>query len=406
MRILVLNSGSSSLKFSIYEAASSSPGVEPTSLLEGELSGIGSEHVALRVKGSAVARGSDQSSLPHVRTPADAARYILDLTTRPDMPTIDAIGYRVVHPGAKLIGHQRVTPEVLQELEQAIHFAPLHDPVVIGVMRAAMERFPRLEHYACFDTEFHRTMPEEASIYAIPQSLRDAGVRRYGFHGLSCESVLHQLRRRAAELPRRMVIAHLGSGCSVTAVRDGRSVDTSMGLTPDGGLVMGTRPGDLDPGLVLYLMRQQTGASSDAASAAVEALLNHSSGMVALSGLENNMITVRQAAAEGNADAVLALRVFTRCIKKTIGGYAWLLGGLDAIVFTGGIGEHDEATRSESLAGLVSFNIRVDAERNADKSNEMRGVEASDGKTAILIVPAQEELMIAMHVARMVNAAT
>ena len=319
------------------------------------------------------------------------------------MPPLDAIGYRVVHPGPKLSGHQRVTPAVFEELKRAISFAPLHDPAVIEVMRVAMERFPKLGHYACFDTEFHRTMPEEASTYAIPKNFRDAGVRRYGFHGLSCESVVYQLQRRAQPPAQRMVIAHLGSGCSVTAVRDGQSIDTSMGLTPDGGVVMGTRPGDLDPGLVLYLLRQMKDAAGQAATA-VETLLNHSSGMVALSELENNMQTVRHAARNGSAAAVLALKVFTRCIRKTIGSFVWLLGGLDELVFTGGIGEHDQATRSETLDGLDAFGVHVDPELNRAEGNGIRRLNASDKGTSILIVPAQEDLMIAMHVVRMANA--
>ena len=405
MRILVINSGSSSLKFSLYEAISSAADAEPKSLLEGELSGIGGDHTSLAVSGSVDTGSMDQRSAAGVQTTADAARLILDALTRPGMPTIDAIGYRVVHPGPKLIGHQRVTPAVFQELEQAISFAPLHDPAVLEVMRAAMDRFPKLRHYACFDTEFHRTMPEEASIYAIPKHIRDAGVRRYGFHGLSCESVVYQLRQRAEPLPRRMIIAHLGSGCSVTAVQDGHSIDTSMGLTPDGGVVMGTRPGDLDPGLVLYLLRQEKGATDQAIST-VETLLNRNSGMVALSGLENNMRTVRQAAREGNTDAVLALRVFTRCIRKTIGSFAWLLGGLDELVFTGGIGEHDDATRSESLTGLEALGLCVDRKLNQAAGNGIRAVNASDSKTDIHIVPAQEDLVIAMHVVRMASTDT
>ena len=404
MRILVINSGSSSLKFSTYEMVSSDAGGEPRPLLDGELSGIGGVHTVLKLERTGEVQDVEQHVAPTAGTPAEAARAVLDLVTRPGMPAFDAVGYRVVHPGARLSGHQRITPAVFRELEQAIDFAPLHDPAVIEVIQVAMECFPELGHYACFDTEFHRTMPKEASIYAIPKRFRDIGVQRYGFHGLSCESVIYQLRKREEPMPQRMVIAHLGSGCSVTALQDGCSIDTSMGLTPDGGLVMGTRPGDLDPGLVLYLLRQQKDAGMEAVSA-VERLLNYSSGMVALSGLENNMQTVRQAAKDGSAEAVLALKVFTRCIKKTIGGFAWLLGGLDAIVFTGGIGEHDEATRSESLSGLDSLGIRVDKELNAAKGRDVRGMSASESLTRILIAPAQEDLMIAMHVARMANTA-
>ena len=185
-------------------------------------------------------------------------------------------------------------------------FAPLHDPEAIALIRDMMGRFPQARHYACFDTIFHQTMPAEASTYAIPSEYRRQGVRRYGFHGLSCEGVVDDMRAAAlkakTEFPRRMVIAHLGSGCSVTALVDGRSVDNTMGLTPTGGVVMGTRPGDLDPGLVLYLLRQAKG-EGEAAWAKVESMLNHQAGMVALSELPNDMRAVRKAAAAGNTDA-------------------------------------------------------------------------------------------------------
>ncbi len=404
MRILVINSGSSSLKFAIYETAEPDAHADPRALLEGELSGIGGAHTTLvfsREGGTAEPASSPE---PNVAAPASAAQLVLDLVTRPEMPSVDAIGYRVVHPGAKLVGNQRITPAVFVELEQAIGFAPLHDPAVLEVIRTAMKRFPHIEHFACFDTEFHRTMPEEATVYAIPKSFRDAGVRRYGFHGLSCESILHQLQQGGKPLPRRLVIAHLGSGCSITAVKEGRSIDTTMGLTPDGGIVMGTRPGDLDPGLVLYLLRQQQPEGRQAIDT-VETMLNHRSGMVALSGLENSMQATRQAALSGNTEAVLALKVFTRCIAKTIGGFTWLLGGLDAIVFTGGIGEHDAATRSESLNGLEAMHVSLDASRNTTTGNGVHDISASDSQTSVLVVPAQEDLMIAMHVQRMAASA-
>jgi len=241
-------------------------------------------------------------------------------------------------------------------------------------------------------------MPEEASVYPIPKEYRERGVKRYGFHGLSCESVVRQMRK-SGPLPRRMVIAHLGSGCSVTAVVDGESIDTTMGLTPTGGVVMGTRPGDLDPGLVLYLLRQQ---ESPDQPGSLEKMLNHQAGMVALTGLPNDMRAVRKAANEGNAQATLALKVFTRAIRKAIGGFAWLMGGLDAIVFTGGIGEHDAETRADVLSGLAA--IAVESSMNVATGDGVRRISASDSETAVFAVPAQEDLVIALHVKRMVQA--
>jgi acetate kinase len=263
-----------------------------------------------------------------------------------------------------------------------------------------MVRFPDVAHYACFDTVFHRTMPEEATTYAVPQTLRERGVRRYGFHGLSCESIVRQMRAEHGEFPKRMVIAHLGSGCSVTALTNGCSVDTTMGLTPTGGVVMGTRPGDLDPGLVLYLLRQQKG-NRDETISTVEAMLNHESGMVALTGMANDMKAVRKAAAEGDERALLALKVFTRSVTKAIGGFCWLLGGLDAIVFAGGIGEHDALTRAEVLADLQGLGISMNSSLNEGKGSGVYRINASESRVGIFVVPAQEDFMIAAHVDRM-----
>jgi acetate kinase len=276
-------------------------------------------------------------------------------------------------------------------------FAPLHDPAVIEVIKEMMARFPDIAHYACFDTVFHETMPEAATTYAIPLEYRERGVRRYGFHGLSCESIVRQLRAESTvEFPRRMVIAHLGSGCSVTAVVDGCSVDTTMGLTPTGGVVMGTRPGDLDPGLVVYLMRQM-----ERKVTALEKMLNHDSGMVALSGMPNDMKMVREAAARGDAKARLAVDIFTRSVKKAVGGFAALMGGVDAVVFAGGIGEHDTRSREEILSGMESFGIRMNSERNEARGDAIRRISASDSVTQVYVVPAKEDWMIALHVQRM-----
>jgi len=308
----------------------------------------------------------------------------------------------VVHPGAKLDRHQRITDAVMRDLDEAVAFAPLHDPAAIEVIREGMAKFPAIAHYACFDTVFHETMPEAARTYAIPEEIRARGVRRYGFHGLSCESVVRQMRA-AGGVPRRMAIAHLGSGCSVTAVVDGRSVDTTMGLTPAGGVVMGTRPGDLDPGLVLYLLRQsrEQGSEGSDCVAAVEQMLNRESGMVALSGLPNDMKAVREAAGKGDVRARLAVEVFVRSVRKVVGGFAWLMGGLDAIAFTGGIGEHDAASRREILSGLDGLGVAINSAANSATGAALQRIDASDSKAAVFVVPAEEDRMIALHVERM-----
>jgi acetate kinase len=408
VHILVINSGSSSIKFSIFVAVQNASQGErftwPRALFAGEISGVGGPALRFTFRD---AEGRELNSTAQQAKDAsnkNPMTLLENAVCGPDMPPIDAIGYRVVHPGPLLHQHQRITEEVLRDLEQAVPFAPLHDPEAIRLIRDMMGRFPKARHYACFDTIFHQTMPAEASTYAIPSEYRRQGVRRYGFHGLSCEGVVDDMReavdRTKTQFPRRMVIAHLGSGCSVTALVDGQSVDNTMGLTPTGGVVMGTRPGDLDPGLVLYLLRQAKG-DGDAAWSSVESMLNHEAGMVALSGLPNDMRAVRKAAGEGNADAKLAIEVFCRSVRKAIGAYVWLLGGLDALVFTGGIGEHDVQSRAEILRGLEACGVVLDAAANEAGGDALRRVSAPNSEVAIWVVTAQEDRMIAVHVRQM-----
>jgi acetate kinase len=399
VHILVINSGSSSIKFSLFDSGAG----EPRSLFEGEVTGIGAEKAGFKFRdadGRDLSGGRNEAK---AETPVESIGLVVEAVSGEGLPKVDAVGYRVVHPGAKLDRHQRITPEVMKYLEEAVVFAPLHDPAVIEVIREMMERFPEVVHYACFDTVFHQTMPEAATTYAIPAVYRERGVRRYGFHGLSCESIVRQLRAEVEfSFPRRMVIAHLGSGCSVTAVVDGRSVDTTMGLTPTGGVVMGTRPGDLDPGLVLYLLRQIEGDQVTALERmlGLEKMLNHDAGMVALSGMPNDMKAVREAAARGDAKAQLAVEIFTRSVKKAVGGFMALMGGVDAVVFAGGIGEHDARSRAEILGGMEGFGISINSEWNEAKSDAVRRVSASDSETAVLVIPAKEDWMIAVHVER------
>ncbi|SEC18942.1 acetate/propionate family kinase [Terriglobus roseus] len=393
MNVLVLNAGSSSIKFSLFNLYDETS--DPRLLLDGELSDTAKPQATLEFSQDDQAK--EKRSVPGGGNNAAAIGSVLDTVASANAGKVDAVGYRVVHPGPHITGHARVTETLLKELEAAAAFAPLHDPEAVDLIRETMRRMPGIPHVACFDTVFHQTMPEEASTYPIPKDLRDRGVKRYGFHGLSCESVVRQLRL-AGPLPQRLVIAHLGSGCSVTAVLDGLSVDTTMGLTPTGGIVMGTRPGDLDPGLMLYLLRREEGPD---AAKNVEHLLNHDAGMVALTGLPNDMKAVRQAAATGNHAALLALKIFTRGIRKAIGSFAWLMGGLDAIVFTGGIGEHDAATRLEVLAGS---DVSINSSLNQLQDQNLHSISASDSKTAVFAVTAQEDLVIALHAKRIVSA--
>lgn len=413
VHILVINSGSSSIKLSVFDGGKGADAnTPPRVMFDGEISGMGGAKLRFTLRdaqgrelnsGSNKSPGESPGKSPGTdpAKPADPTELLENALRQPGMPVIDAVGYRVVHPGPHIDRHQRITPELLQELEDAVAFAPLHDPQAIALIRDMMARFPQARHYGCFDTVFHQTMPAEASTYAIPAEYRRQGAHRYGFHGLSCEAVVADLEAAAsrgeAQFPRRMVIAHLGSGCSVTALLDGTSVENTMGLTPTGGVVMGTRPGDLDPGLVLYLARQHQG-DPKTASGTLEAILNHQSGMVALSGLPNDMRGVRKAAAGGNADAKLAIDIFTRTVRKAIGAFAWLLGGLDAVIFTGGIGEHDVESRATILRGLEGYGVMLDTAANQSGGDDLRQVSTQDSQVAVWVVTAQEDRMIAVHV--------
>jgi len=410
MHLLVINSGSSSIKFSVFASEDKDTGALPVSLFEGEVSGIGSGKASFQFRDTEGGDLSGGASSAKAESSMEAIGLVVEAVSRAGMPRVDAVGYRVVHPGAKLDRHVRITDEVMRDLKDAVVFAPLHDPSAIEMIREMMEKLPDVPHYACFDTVFHETMPEAATAYAIPLEYRERGVRRYGFHGLSCESIVRQLREAGIRLPQRMLIAHLGSGCSVTALLAGRSIDTTMGLTPTGGVVMGTRPGDLDPGLVLYLLRQarEEGRGKREENAvdwvgSVETMLNRESGMVALSGLSNDMREVRKAAADGNKRAVLTLEIFTRSVKKAMGSFIALMGGVDAIVFAGGIGEHDAQSRVAILEGLDAMGVLVNKELNDAKESRLRRIDASESKAIVLVVPTKEDLMIAMHVDRMVR---
>ncbi len=396
MCILVVNSGSSSVKFSMFETNSAGSRPEPNSLYEGELSNIGEADAGLTLQKAGSAKDSKPSRVS-APTTVDAIRLVFDTVCGPEMPTVGAVGYRVVHPGSRLRGHQKITTQVLRDLEAAVAFAPLHEPTAISAIREGMQRFPNVEHFACFDTVFHETMPEQATTYPIPEKYRQLGARRYGFHGLSCESVVMQMRLGGGRLAKRIVIAHLGSGCSVTAVIDGCSVDTTMGLTPTGGVVMGARPGDFDPGLLIYMLRQEK-SEGEKVIAEIEKVLDGQAGMAAISGLPNDMKATRMAAGQGDANALLALQIFTRSITKAIGGFCWLMGGLDSIVFTGGIGEHDPFTRDEVLENLQGLGISLDAASNDAKESGVRRISAPESRVAVYVIPAEEDLMIARHV--------
>jgi len=363
--ILVLNSGSSSLKFGVYR--------DEDALLSGSAESIGRSNGTLSIRDSTGKQLVHHESI--LESQPDALSALAAAIQDHLRASPAAVGHRVVHGGPKLRSHQLITPEVLEQLRAATHFAPLHIPQSLALIEAAQTAFPSAKHFACFDNAFHQTIPEVASHLPLPQRFFDAGIRRYGFHGLSYESLVYHF---AARLPERAIFAHLGNGASLCAVRKGKSVDTTMGLTPTGGIPMGTRSGDLDPGVLLYLMRSE---NLDADS--LEDLLNHQSGLYAYSSGESDVKALEERVRGNDAQAVLALDVFAVAVRKTIGAYIALLGGIDLLVFTGGIGEHSEYVRTAAAAGLDNLGL------TADK---------------IQVVPAREEVQMARHCRVLMNA--
>jgi acetate kinase len=331
--VLALNSGSSSLKFGVYQV----DGRQVSPLLTGEAQALGSPEASFNVAdgtSEALAEGSV----------AEVMKRLEKLLEDSRLPTLDAIGHRVVHGGTQLFQACLIDADVLEQLHQATSFAPLHTPAALAVIAEAQAHFAAIPQVACFDTGFHADLPAVARTLPLPRLLRDQGMRRYGFHGLSCESIVRQL---GDKLPKRLIIVHLGNGASVTAVRDGRSVDTSMGLTPSGGLIMGTRSGDLDPGILIYLLRE---LQMDAAT--LEQLIDHQSGLLGISGVASDMRKLHEAAPD-NPEAALAIEMFCQAVRKQIAAMVAVLEGADLLVFTGGIGEHDADVRGRIRAGLA-----------------------------------------------------
>ncbi|MFD1951275.1 acetate/propionate family kinase [Sphingomonas arantia] len=351
--VLVLNSGSSSLKYAAFDIARA----EARAIVDGQVdAGDG-----------AAAFAAIDAALAEAGVPAPVA-----------------VGHRIVHGGPKLVRHCVVDDAVIRELDEAEPFAPLHVPAALALLRAATARYPDAVQVACFDTAFYADMPDIARTLPIPRAMWAEGIHRYGFHGLSCESVVHQL---GEDVPGRLVVAHLGNGASVTAVRDGRSIDTSMGLTPTGGVMMGSRTGDIDPGVLIHLMRTR-GCGADA----IEAIVDRDAGMRGVSGLSGDMRVLHAAPGE---DAALAIAMFCRSVAKQIAGMMTALGGADAIVFTGGIGEHDADVRRRICADLAWAGVVLPGE----------GAGGSQHGCVVRVCPSDEEAQIARHVKVLIPAA-
>jgi acetate kinase len=395
MNILVLNAGSSSLKFRLYTMASGRDGQSEQLVCGGQIDRIGQTGTVLRWSGP-----GDRTQEHDIRatSPAEAAEQAIQAVLTqdhgaPQPPQVDAIGHRIVHGGLQFVGPTRIDAKLEAALKDLSELAPLHNPAGLSGIASARRRLPNVRQVAVFDTAFHRDLPPEAALYALPHALQRPELRRYGFHGISYQYVtnrlLEHLGRPASGT--RLILCHLGNGASVCAVLDGRSIDTSMGFTPLEGLIMGTRAGDLDPGLVLYLVR-----SGAATAERLEDLLNHSSGLLALSNLSADVRDLEEAAAHGNPSAELALRCFAYRVRKYIGAYAAALGGLDALAFSGGIGEHSATMRARIVAGLDLFHICLEPDKNAavDGQTAMR-ISADAQAPSVWVIPTNEELQIA-----------
>lgn len=337
--VLTLNAGSSSIKFAWYRRV---------------------EGVVTRV-----ATGETESGAAH----HDLLGQVDGLSNGAQP---DAIGHRIVHGGPALFRPVEIDSEITAQLDAARAFAPLHVPAALALIASARARYPGKPQIACFDTGFHATLPDIAAVLPVPRTLRARGVRRYGFHGLSCQSILHQLGDR---VPERLIIAHLGSGASVTAVRRGVSIDTSMGLTPSGGVVMATRSGDIDPGVLLFLLRED-GVGGEM----IETLIDRQSGLLGISGLSGDMRRLHEAA-PANPDAALAIAIFCRSVAKQIAGMLASLGGAEMIVFTGGIGENDARIRAAICGDLAWAGVAPGA--------------TGPGAIAVNILPSDEQGQIA-----------
>ncbi len=390
--VLVLNSGSSSIKFAVYEAGAG----ERTKLHEGAVDGIGTDLGKFWIKDGDGKKLVDET--PALPTRAVAFKLVADALHSGEFPSPVAIGHRMVSGGPTVQENQRITPELIDEMERYTAFAPLHTPIAVYIMREALRLFPDIPNYVCLDTYFHRTMPEVATHMPIPSEYAEMGVRRYGAHGISYESIVYQLQ---PDVPERLIVAHLGNGASISAIRRGKCLDTSMGLTPTGGIISGTRTGDIDPGVLLFILRTIAEKTENSSSAAdqLEVVASKKAGLLGVSELSNDMRDLRDAIKDGNAKARLAVDKFVWTIQKWIGSFFVELGGLDMLVLTGGIGENDIASRAEICEGLAALGIELDPQRN-----NVRGAATISGersKVTVRVIPPAEDLIIVNHVVRL-----
>jgi acetate kinase len=398
MKVLVINCGSSSLKYQLLNMDGQvlmaiglveRIGIEG-SILTHEIPGVGKEKIKVVMKDHKEALAQVLKALTNEKYGAIKS-----------LDEIDAAGHRVVHAGEKFSGSVLITDEVVSALEECIELAPLHNPPNIIGVKAIQELLPNIENVGVFDTAFHQTMPKASYIYPLPYEYYEKyGLRRYGFHGTSHRYVTQRaavmMNKNVEEL--KLVTCHLGNGASVAAVSGGISIDTSMGFTPLEGLAMGTRTGDLDPAIVTFLMNKE-----NLSIAEMDNIMNKKSGVLGMSGVSSDFRDIEGAANEGNERAALALDVYHQRVKKYIGAYAAVMGGIDAVVFTAGLGENSATSRKAICSGLEFMGIEIDDERNNVRGKETE-VSVEGGKVKVLLIPTNEELMIAEDTEEIISA--
>jgi acetate kinase len=392
--ILVLNSGSSSIKFSVYEAGDG----QRTRLFEGAVDGIGTDLGKFWIKDAAGKKLVDQT--PSLPNRAVAFALVSGALHSGDFPAPAAIGHRTVCGGPTINENQLITPQLIDEIESYAALAPLHTPIAVYIMREALKLFPGIPNFAVLDTYFHRTMPEVATHMPIPEEYSAMGVRRYGYHGISYESIVYQLQPR---VPEKLIVAHLGNGASISAIRNGECLDTSMALTPTSGIISGSRTGDIDPGIMIFILKKIAESTPSTLEAAdkLETVVSNKSGLLGVSELSNDMRDLREAINAGNAKAKLAVAKFTWTIARWIGSYVAELNGLDMLVFTGGIGENDIDARAEICANLDALGIVLDPRRNNVRGSAV--ISAENSPVTVRVIPPAEDLMIVNHVVRLMG---
>lgn len=390
MKILVLNCGSSSVKYKLIDTA------DDKTLAEGGVEKIGLPDGFLKYKKPDGEKAIIELGLVNHQ---GAIRAVMDLLTNKvdgvieSYDEIDAVGHRVVHGAEKFSKSVLITPEVIEQVKECYDLAPLHNPANITGIEAIEAIMPNVPQVAVFDTAFHQTMPPKSFMYPLPYKYyAEDGVRRYGFHGTSHRYV----SQRAAEIlnlniaDTKMITCHIGNGGSITAVLNGKSVDTSMGLTPTEGLMMGTRVGDVDPGAIVYLMIKHNLSPQD-----LQRVINKESGVLGISEVSSDMREIEQAIKAGNSNAKLALEMYEQRIIKYIGAYAAEMAGVDVIVFTGGVGENQAQTRANVCRPLAFMGVKVDEQLNAVTRGTETVISTPDSKVTVIVVPTDEELMIA-----------